>query len=406
MGDRERATSSGRLVVQKFAAHLAHLLNTGDGTVRLNAGELYRKLLKTLSGGGANRENEPNPYVDKLVARHLLGPDTDPDQAAVTYFERVLNRPLHLARREHHHKGHQVFLALCHRGVDLRWQSAQLIRSTNAPSNTDLAQFPPDFNDVRDRVLATNQRHRGHISPGNPAASTRAQYGPLCLTLGGSAIEVAEELSVWEGICNAPNTFRILARQDFDEFCSLMIKAVETANAPYGALVTLGLSPIDWSGELSVNTAKKVSAFLSDVRLRAAASGSHPDAIETWQEVWADRQIPGFASPQAFWSSPLGHAVRLSAPGLRPSTSETEDETDFQTEAKVDRRALPEMLETYARAGLLDWYDVWLLGQLNRKKTLQQLARSPRTLFKFGKAEIPESYIDELRERIRDHRPA
>ena len=202
------------------------------------------------------------------------------------------------------------------------------------------------------------------------------------------------------------HTFRVLARQDFDELCSLMIKAVETANAPYGALVTLGLSPIDWSEELSVNTAKKVSAFLSDVRLRAAASGSHPDAIEIWQEVWADRQIPGFASPQAFWSSPLGHAVRLSAPGLRPSISESEDEADFHAEAKVDRRALPEMLKTYARAGLLDWYDVWLLGQLNGKKTLQQLARSPRTLFKFGKAEIPESYIDELRERIRGHRPA
>src|SRR5262245_9025764 len=101
-----------RLIVQRFAAHLAYLLNSGEGTVRLNPAELYRKLLGTLSGGEKGR-GEGNPYVDTLVAAHLVDPNVSADPAASVYFERVLNRPLHLARDLHYHKAHEVLLALC-----------------------------------------------------------------------------------------------------------------------------------------------------------------------------------------------------------------------------------------------------------------------------------------------------
>ena len=397
--------ASGRLVVQKFAAHLAYLLNSGDRTVTLNAGDLYRKLLRTLSGG-TGRRGEGNPYVERLVAVHLLGPDMSPDQAANAYFERVLDRPLYLARRAHHHKGHDVLLALCRRGVDARWKAADLGRSSTPLGEAGLRDLPPDFEDVRTRLSEVRDRHKGHISPGNPAASTRAEYGPLYLRLASTGTEVAEELSLWEAICGGPQGLRVLDPLEFDAFCSLIIKALETANAHYGALVTLRLSPLDWAEELSVNTAKKVSAFLSEVRAVAEKLGASAEAVEIWEEVWARRQVPGFASARAFWSSPLGHALRVSGTVSRPAAPEPEEEEEEEDEdaAKIDRSAIPDMLQRYVRAGILDSYDVWLLRQLSRNRTLQQLGRSPRTLFKFGRAEIPESYIDELRERVRRYR--
>jgi hypothetical protein len=73
--NREGASTSGRLIVQKFAAHVAYLLNdAGEGAVVVNHGELYRKLLRTLSGGGEGR-GEGNPYVETLIAINLVWGD-------------------------------------------------------------------------------------------------------------------------------------------------------------------------------------------------------------------------------------------------------------------------------------------------------------------------------------------
>src|SRR5262245_59138070 len=128
MPRRAGAAKSGALIVQRLAAHLAHLLNSGEGTVLLNPGELYRKLLRTLSDGEKGR-GAGDPYVETLVAAHLLGADVSADQAASAYFERVLNRPVYLARDLHYHEAHELLLALCRRGLDERWNSAQLTRS-------------------------------------------------------------------------------------------------------------------------------------------------------------------------------------------------------------------------------------------------------------------------------------
>jgi hypothetical protein len=250
------------------------------------------------------------------------------------------------------------------------------------------------------------QRQQGRISPGNPASSTRAEQGPLYLRLGesGSGSEVAEELSLWDAICGAPRVLRVLARPQFDEFCSLVIKAVETANAPYGALVTLGLSPVDWSDELSVNTAKKISAFMTDVRGAASAGSFSTEGVEVWEQVWAKRQVPGFASARVFWSSSLGRALRLGRPVADASFAGLDDDDEPAEEARFDAAAVPDMLKRYMREGVLDWYDAWLLGQLAEGKTLQQVASSPRTRLKFGRARLPERYIETLRERVRNHR--
>jgi hypothetical protein len=386
--------------VQKFAAHLAHLLNGGETTV-VDAGELYRKLLKTLSGGNDGR-GEGNPYVETLVAVHLLGPDYSADQGAAFYFERVLNRPLFLARRVHCHKAHEVLLALCRRGVDGRWRAADLVRSGTAIGRAKDCQLPTDFEDVCARMDEVRQRCNGEISGGNPAASTRAEFGPIYLKIEDAGFEVAEELSLWEAITCAPRSLRVLSPPEFDAFCSLMIKALETANAHYGALVTLRLSPKDWAEELSVNTAKKVSAYLSEVRALAERLNMLPDAIEVWQKAWLTRQVPGFGSARALWSSALGHALRSS--GALSKAAKPDLKEEDEGEAIMDTAAIPHMLRQFKGEGVLDAYDVWLVRQLANKKKLAQLAKSPRTLFKFGRAEIPESYVEQLLQRVRRHR--
>ena len=116
--------------------------------------DLYRKLLRTLSGG-TGRRGDGKPYVERLVAVHLLGPDMSPDQAANAYFERVLDRPLYLARRAHHHKGHDVLLALCRRGVDARWKAADLGRSPTPLGEAGLRDLrtPNTLHDCRGSTM-------------------------------------------------------------------------------------------------------------------------------------------------------------------------------------------------------------------------------------------------------------
>jgi hypothetical protein len=178
---------------------------------------------------------------------------------------------------------------------------------------------------------------------------------------------------------------------------------LETANAHYGVLVTLRLSPQDWAEELSVNTAKKLSTFLSEVRAQALRLEMGADSAEVWQKAWLSRQVPGFASARVLWSSALGLALRNSGVLSKVPTVEREED-EGEEEAALEGKEFPDFLQRYSREGVLDSYDAWLLRQLNAKKTLSQLAKSPRTVFRFGRRQIPESYIEQLLDRVRRHR--
>ena len=136
-----RANSSGRHAVLRFAAHFAHLLNTNE---ELNPGQLYRTLIRTLSGEKRS-DKQAFPYVESLVGIHLMGPGISSDEAANTYFELVLNRPLFLSGRKPYHKGQEVHLALCKRGKDYRWSLASLERSTAQLPNDPPKHSPPEL---------------------------------------------------------------------------------------------------------------------------------------------------------------------------------------------------------------------------------------------------------------------
>ena len=213
-------------------------------------------------------------------------------------------------------------------------------------------------------------------------------------------------------VSGGPYKLRVLDKPEFDQFCSLMIKAVETANAHYGCLVRLWLSPQDWRG-ITLNTCKQVSAFVSAVRDLAQMTRANPESIEVWEQVWgpgdgedeaADkprRKVPGFRSAHEFWDSELGRELRRSGVLGKPLAPEEPDDDD---EGSIDRTGLPGMLRKCLEAGIIDDYDAWLIAQVNQGRRLLQLSRSLKTFIKFGKFQIPEGYIAELLERIRRYR--
>jgi hypothetical protein len=224
------------------------------------------------------------------------------------------------------------------------------------------------------------------------------------LKIATSSTEVPEELSLEGAIRCAPTKLRVLVGAEFDAFCSLMIKAVETANAHYGALVTLGLSPPDWGAEITVNTAKRLSAFMAEARREAEKSGCSADDLDIWEAIWVRRPVPGFSSATALYDSDVGGQLRLRWGHQRPTPDPEPlaevDEPDDGDEGSVNVDALREATMRALRAGRIDQYGAWFLLGLSNRKTLRQLSFSVRTLVKFGRPAIPESYLAKLQGAI------
>jgi hypothetical protein len=221
--------------------------------------------------------------------------------------------------------------------------------------------------------------------------------------VGAATCEVAEELSIWNAIKAAPRRLSRVEGAEFDAFCSLLIKALEVANAHWGTLVGLGLSPVEWSEVVSLNTAKKLSAFV-----RSAGDIESGPNLAAWERAWQQRPVPGFASASELWSSPLGFSLRSKAlssafqPVLGDTDVANDAHVDDQTpEGVVDRANFQAVLATLAKAGVLDRFDVWLLKHLEAGKKISQLTKSPRVLVKFGARNIPDSYVEDLLQRIR-----
>jgi hypothetical protein len=377
------ATASTRDLAAIFAAHLARLLNTphaaAAGTVVVDPYAVEERLLRTLAGS----EERARPVPHGLLGYGLVAADRTPHEVARRWLQQVLDRRLRLARAGHLHKGHELLGALCRRGLDPQWAGTVLARRTTAdlakaepvaaPDPAFARSFAPDFAAVAERL----GRIDGTISQGNPAASTRERSGPLRLMAGGAVADVPEELSVWQAITSGPAQLRVLAEgPDFNAFCSIMIKAVETANAPYGAFIAVGLSPFDWDEVIGVNTAKKLGAFLKAVR------GDEPDparargTLAGWRQHWQRRPVPGYASADELWNSELGRALRFPRVALRVDRLEAEampEDATFQKFAAFEAR-----MQQCRADGVIDVVDEWLLLQLYIGRSLAELAATPR----------------------------
>jgi hypothetical protein len=385
---------TGRDILGVFAARLVRILN--DDRVLIPA-ELHKDIIAELS--------EKKKYRDKLVAAHLLK-GMHHDDAARYYFEMVFERRLRLARSEHRHKGHELFIALCRRGIDARWQAAELVRSTDPLAGVDADNPPRDFKEVLERMRIVCRTH-GDISKGNPAFSTRDRHGPLFLKLAGAAMELPEELSIWQAISCGPRKLRVLPERgkEYDEFCSLMIRALETANRPYGSLVGLWLSPKEWP-EINVNTAKEISRFLSTVRDLAHSTRSDPTGIEVWDMAWGGT-VPGYLTARDFHYSEIGRELCRSGVLRQPIPPQLPDD---QQEGNVNIALLPKKFNECLEVGVINKRQAWLLEEIVIKgKTPRQVARSLKTSIKLGTL-VPretdiQNYIDELLQRIADYDP-
>lgn len=385
--------------MQRFAAHIAHVLNDGDEVVPIQGFALFTRLTATLERRDPGSEDGP---YDGLTGLKLLGPGTTAPEAAIQYVDQVLRRRLQLARAEPLHKGHGLFLALCRRGLDTAWSDAALIR-TLAPSATKSGHPPPDLVGVADRLA----RLPTDISDGNPAKTTNATSGPLYLLVGRVCTPVAEEMSLWDAMTCAPTSLKpLVPGPEFNAFCSVMIKALEAANAGYGTLVSLGLSPRDWQ-DLSVNTAKKLSAFLTAARAKGpdpSVFGPGDDRLAYWERAWITRPVPGFSSAVELWESPLGYALRYSRP---PVVIGLEDELLISPEPEVSMKepeTFQRMVERAQREGVMTEFDGWFLKKLAAGETIQSLASARETRRNLGNINVSknliEAYVDDLRNRI------
>jgi len=381
------AGRSALSIVTDFGAHLAFLLNTGKDVMSLNAFSLQKTLLETLA-------STPNR---RLIGAGLLEKSCESDEAAQRYFDAVMDRRLMLARANHTHKGHELFLALCCRGNAEDWSAAMLTRELGGQGNSHSA--PSDFDSVASRLDRVDKS----IAAGNPAATTRDKYGPLNVVVGNARAEVAEELSVWRGICCAPLMLRILEPgASFDRFCSVVIKAVEAANAPFGAILSLGLSPYDWGDELSTNTAKKLGAFLTHLKEESgqAASDGRGD-LEAWRRVWKRRPVPGYASPDDLWHSPLGRALRFPVVPQAVALDELADEILQEGELLLDLDSFDDKLMAACRAGVITDNDAWLFRHVAQGVDIAEIETWAETKARFGAAAADlASYVDELAARV------
>ena len=260
-------TSGNRALIERLAGHVAHLLNAGvDGRVEVSPAALDVKLTALLSGQGRKGAE----YRDGLLGFQLAGAGREPAELAQVYLDLVLNRRLMLAGAKERHVAHDLFVLLCRRGAADSWAESEFVRSNVHPLPKS-REVPADFRSVADRLA----RISNELMPRNPAKRKRDAKGPLLLTAGPAKAEVADELPAWTAILSSPYWQKQLSPgAPFNELASLVIKAFESANTHYGALLRLGLSPFDWMDTLTINTAKDASSFLTSVKAKAAQGRS------------------------------------------------------------------------------------------------------------------------------------
>lgn len=380
-----------------FAGYLARLLNTGE----VQAYAIYLRIVAMLAKPG---------YREQLLGYHLgyrspgsgLNEMEAAEEAATKYFAAVFQRALHLGGGRHLHKSHELFLAMCRRGKTPEWALAELARMPNsAPAGDDAT--PLDFASVAARLANLNTqlatREQGAISRGNPAASTRATHGPLFLKFASFSAEVPEELPVEGAIRCAPLKLNVLTNgPQFNAFCSLVIKLIDSADEPWRSLLSVGLWPPHWLGAVNVNSVKQLSAFLSAARKLAGQTGDSYLTLRIWQSVWEERQVPGFKTAEELWNSELGRAVRV-AELPEPAPEELDEEPEDVEMLPPDQ--FHKMIDSAAAEGVFDDFDTWVLKGLISGMKIAELNRTLAVRKRFGANGISREYIHDLRNRLR-----
>ncbi len=391
-----KAIVTGRTLLDDFAAHLTHKLDAGTaGIVTMEPGRWYRELIDLLAGQG----HRGQVYYAHLVSGALAAADRSPEETATAYFTMVLERRLLLAAGEEMHLGHKLLRRLCRRGVERGWSAAEMRRSKGAVAAASRFAEPRDFPDVAAALAAIDPT----TSKGSAAPNTIKAKGPLWLTVEDEhAANVPEEISIWQAIVASPRKQRASAtKAEFDEVCSLMINALDTANKHYGFLVRLGLPPIDWASELTTNTLRQLSKFKTAVM---EVSGGEMNDRPAWEAAWNRVDIPGADTLDEFWSSPVGKAMRMAEIARRTAGSEGEGETiagDDVEGALLDHASFAGLLNEASLDGVLNTVEVWIMQQVKLGRELAELQKDLRVVSLVSERGLSiEEFVDELAERL------
>jgi hypothetical protein len=385
-----------RTLVERFAAHLAHLLNTAStkNTVEVQTFRIYSGVTTMLAGRG----HAGILYRDVLLGFRLAA-DRSPEQVAATYIDTVLDRRMMLARAEPKHCAHLLFEMLCRRGTSPEWPNSRLERSVvSSPGGTGASA---DFGAVSDRLARLDLS----ISPGNPAKSMREKKGALYLTAGGATAEVQDELSALKAINCSPSQQRVLADgAEFNRLCSQTIKVVEAADAHYAALLRIGLFPADWADTVNVNLAKSISASVADIR----SAGRDLNDEAAWRTVFEKRRLPGVDNFDSFWGSELGRALRFPVKheAIPPvdgrsiddvaDVSNEEDDVDL-----CDDVAFTQHLEAAQADSVLDEIDTFVMRSVYCGAQFVGLRKQAGVAARLKQnGWTVEQYVDDLRDRL------
>lgn len=384
------ASFSRRRIITRFGARVAGLLNPDEEAVmRLDCGKLYLDLHDMLSG---ERGPQSKVYSADLTGHALVKDRLSPDEAAHVYFEMVMERRLHLARDNPWHKGHELFAALCRRDVGAGWDTATLVRGGNCMPRP--VRVPDGFDDVKARLAGFPT----DLSRGNPARTMRIRRGPLYLDCGGARIELPEELSVWAAIVAAPKRLARLSGTDWTPFRNLVIQTLEVANAPLAGLLSIGLWPCDWSGQLSTHQVKQLSVFLGALRGR----GEDQHTLAAWESVWeTGRTVAKYDSAAALWNSEVGRAIR--APRV-PTVPIEDDVPGEQQPGELDDMAVEKYLCSCREAGVIDDFETNLYRQLWTGAKIAELQKTQAMQQRLRERKLTmTTYLAELGARIHAH---
>jgi hypothetical protein len=282
-----------------FAAWFSHELNSGASDILYkDDGALQSRILTMLEGR----------YKDTLLRISAYRSRMRPDEAAMRYFQRILERPLQLSPRVQVSVAHRLFEALCKRGADPAWSDACVRREQAGTSTSVDVLVPPRvaaaFTQCRQRLAELPD----HLSPGSPSETIRTRHGSLVLRLGSLQAAVPEEMSWWNALRCAPTWLAALpSGEPFNLFCCLMIDCMRTVHRPFGDLLALGrgLCPFDWLHVISIQQTRGLRKFLEVLREKGGS-----DTLEHWERAWACAPVPKFESATDLWHSDIGRALR------------------------------------------------------------------------------------------------
>lgn len=357
-------------LLDRFAAHIAHLLNQQmeDG-VWLDPASIMVDLLDLLS----------SRYAGPLLFHGRYEWRMDSSEAAARYFEATLERKLFLSGKVSYSSAHWLFLSLVQRLPSPGWRTAFLVRQHSKPQSDNICLIPKHSASLLNERIALLSKN---ISIGNAAKVLKDRDGPLWLVAGHVSIELPDEMSIWDSIVTVPPKITPLVHQEaFNKFCGVVIDVMRTANRPFQEILGLGhnLCPFDWIGTISTNQVRSLRRYLSIlVDHQTLADWSQVQAEDRWKE----QPVAGYPSFDAFWQSEIIKFMR--GPKQQNYSGEVDDSFVLTTAEKSEEQgnvmSLSEWVEQLServREGKVTTIESELLIRLYEGETFSDLYKTP-----------------------------